>query len=92
MKKIKGHNGLTPSTDYIIYDGPVGRVGVVGNQPRPGELERARSVGMEDYIRSYVFTSTLNTKNLDEAEKFAKAILAAVKQARKLNEKLGLAG
>lgn len=92
MKTIKGHNGTTPSTDYIIYDGPVGRVGAVGNEPRPGELERARSLRMEGYMKPYVFASALNTKDLDEAEKFANAILAAVKQARKLNKKLGLAG
>lgn len=90
MKAKTGNSGVWPTAEYKIYDGPLGKVWAVGHKPSKDIFAAAYKMGQEKHFLSYISATAINTTDLEEAEKFASAILKAVKQARKMNDKLGL--
>lgn len=81
-KTIKGTSGIFNTTDHRTYDGPLGKVVAVEFHQSQEEIEAAKKMGV-DYFDPYVTCSAMNTRDLDEAAKFANALLKAIGIARK---------
>lgn len=81
MKTIKGTDGIVETTDHRTYDGKLGRVVAVEFHLTPEQIQAASKNG-SDYYSPYVSCTALNTRDLDEAAKFANALLEAIRIAR----------
>lgn len=87
MTKLSTKTNALPDVNEHTYD-----KGIFSVRLYAQEYKGTKKLAKDDleYLAVSVASSAINTRDIDGAEKFANAILAACKKARKLNKERGV--